>query len=61
MVRDNKLGFLEEELRAKKLTCSKYKLLVLQTKNEFLNHQVVLTEEYSHKEIEAEKERLAQR
>lgn len=60
-VRDKKLEILEDELKAKKLSQSEYELAVLQTKNEFLDQQAQLTEQYAQKEIEAEKERLAKR
>ena len=58
-VRDKKLAILQDELEAKKVTQSEYELAVLQTKNNFLDRQAALTEEYAQKELEAEKERLA--
>jgi hypothetical protein len=58
-VRDRKLEILKEELAAKKLSQTEYELAVLQTKNEFLDQQATITQEYAQKEIEAEKERLA--
>ena len=60
-VRDKRLAILEEEKEAGKLTTTEYELEKLQIKNEFLDQQAALTEEYAQKEIEAEQERLAQR
>lgn len=54
-VRDKKLSILKDELGAKKLSQTEYELAVLQTKNEFLDQQAQLTEEYAQKKIEAER------
>lgn len=59
-VRDKRLAILEEELEAKKVSQVEFELQSLEIKNEFLDQQSQLTQEYAQKEIEAEKERLAQ-